>query len=405
LLPQAHAGYISWEEYEENQRRLLECAQAHGQDRRASPPREGPALLQGLVVCGKCGRRMTVRYHFRRGRLAPEYLCQHEGIEHGQPKCQTMQGPGIDDAVGKMLVETVTPTALDLTLAIQQELQGRLDEADRLRKNQIERAQYEADLAQRRYMQVDPGNRLVAASLEAEWNERLRLLHEAQQEYERRRQTEPLMIDSAQRKQVLALATDFPALWNDSRTSYRDRKRMVRLLIDDVTLVKGGELTVQVRFKGGATRTLALPLPKNAWEERQTDPAVIAEIDHLLDQHTTGRIAKILNQEGRNSGMGAGFTRQSVSRLQREHGLKSRFDRLREQGLLTKTEMAEKLGVTDCTIKVWRKHGLLRAQAYTDRSEYLYEPPGADAPAKSQGWKLSERRIQAALTSERTQEV
>ena len=406
LLPQAHPGYISWEEYEENQHRLLECAQAHGIDRHDGPPREGPALLQGLAVCGKCGRRMTVRYHMRRGRLAPEYLCQREGIERGQPKCQTMQGPDIDDAIGKMLVETMTPAALELTLAVQQELQGRLDEANRLRKNQVERAQYEADLAQRRYMQVDPGNRLVAATLEAEWNERIRMLHDAQQEYECKRQTEPIAIDSAQHNDVLALAANFPALWNDPRTPQRDRKRMARLLIEDITLLKGREITVQVRFKAGATRSFTLPLPKNAWEERLTDPTVIADIDRLLDQHTHKEIAAILNQQGRSSGMGIPFTRSMVAWLCHTYNLKNRFYRLRARGLLTVTEMAARLDVTTQTIKIWRRHGLLRAHAANDRSEYLFEPPGVDAPVKSQGCKLSERpKVVENLIPEDAKEV
>src|SRR5215472_11347087 len=123
---------------------------------------EGPALLQGLILCGRCGQRMTVRYHVRHGRLWPEYLCQREGIEHAQPRCQQVPGRGIDEVIGELLVEAVSPVALEVALSVQQELQARLEEADRLRQKQVERAQYEADLARRRYMRVDPDNRLVA---------------------------------------------------------------------------------------------------------------------------------------------------------------------------------------------------------------------------------------------------
>ena len=232
------------------------------------------------------------------------------------------------------------------------------------------------------------------------------MLHDAQQEYECKRQTEPIAVDSTQRDDVLALAANFPALWNDPRTPQRDRKRMARLLIEDVTLLKGREITIQVRFKAGATRSITLPLPKNAWEERLTDPAVIAEIDRLLDHHTHREVAALLNQQGRNSGMGIPFTRKMVAWLRHAYNLKTRFTRLRARGLLTLTEMAERLDVTTGTIKVWRRHRLLRAVAYTDRSEYLYEPPGADAPVKSQGCKLSERPKAAEnLTPEDAKEV
>jgi hypothetical protein len=126
LIPGAHAGYISWDEYERNQQRLHESAQAMGADRRRGPPREGPALLQGLVLCGRCGRRMTVRYHSRRGQLCPGYICQREGIDHGEPVCQHVPGAGVDRAIGDLLVEAVNPVALEVTLAVQRELQSSL---------------------------------------------------------------------------------------------------------------------------------------------------------------------------------------------------------------------------------------------------------------------------------------
>ena len=186
-IPDAHVGYIPWEEYETNQRRLRESAQAQGLERRKSPPREGPALLQGIVLCGVCGRRMTVRYHVREHQLKPNYMCQQEGIKNGEQFCQSIPGGGIDEAVGELLVESVTPVALEVALSVHQEFQNRLEEADRLRQAQVERARYEADLARRRYMQVDPANRLVADALEADWNDKLRAIEGAQQEYERQR--------------------------------------------------------------------------------------------------------------------------------------------------------------------------------------------------------------------------
>lgn len=179
LIPNAHAGYITWEDFEENQRRLRENAQANGADRRRSPPREGPALLQGLAVCGICGDRMTVRYHHRHGTVWPTYVCQRRGIERAEPICQSIPGRGLDDAIGRLLLETVTPLTLEITLTVQHELQTRLDETDRLHRRAVERARYEADLARRRYLQVDPAKRLVADELEAQWNRALQQVGDA----------------------------------------------------------------------------------------------------------------------------------------------------------------------------------------------------------------------------------
>ena len=250
MLKNVHPGYIEWEQYEENLQRLRENAYAHSQERRKSPPREGPALLQGLAVCGVCGNRMTVRYHMRTSKLIPEYVCQSEGADHIVVVCQRLLGEHVDQAVGQLLVDTVTPLALEVTLRVQEEIQARLDEVDRLRKRQVERARYEADLAQRRYLHVDPSNRLVADSLEAEWNNKLRALNAAQEEYEQQRNIDRSLISKQQRESIAALAHDFPQLWQNPNTPDRERKRLVRLLLEDVTLIRKDEITAHVRFKG-----------------------------------------------------------------------------------------------------------------------------------------------------------
>jgi hypothetical protein len=193
---------------------------AHFNDRlllglKRSPPREGPALLQGLAICGGCGERMTVRYNARHGTLLPLYLCQRQGIQRAEPVCQSLPGQHIDAGVGRLLVEAVTPMALEVTLTVHAELQARAAEADRLRARHVERARYEADVARRRFMQVDPENRLVADELEAEWNRTLRRLAAAQEEYERQRQRDRVLVDDAQRARILALAVDLPKLWQE----------------------------------------------------------------------------------------------------------------------------------------------------------------------------------------------
>ena len=165
VLVDAHPGYITWQQYQDHQQCLRQAAQKQGADRRNSPPGEGPALLQGLVMCGCCGEQMTVRYHQRRDGPVPEYVCQREGIEHAERRCQTIPGRGVDQRIGELLLEMMTPVTLEVALTVQQELQNRLAEVERLRRQQVERARYEADLARHRYMQVDPSNRLVADSL------------------------------------------------------------------------------------------------------------------------------------------------------------------------------------------------------------------------------------------------
>ena len=405
LIPGAHAGYISWDDYERNQQRLHESAQAMGADRRRGPAREGPALLQGLVLCGRCGQRMTVRYHSRQGRLCPEYVCQREGIEHGHAVCQRVAGLGVDRVVGELLVDAVSPVALEVTLVVQRELQSRLDEADRLRHAQVERAQYECDLAQRRYMRVDPDNRLVADSLEAHWNERLRALGEARDEYTRRREHDARVLTDEQRGAILALASDFPRLWRDPGTADRGRKRMVRLLLEDVTLNRDEQITLQIRFKGGARKTLQVPLPLCSWQQRVTPSTVIQEIDRLLDTHTVAQIADILNARGVTPGAGASFHPQLVARLARAYRLRSRYDRLRERGMMTLQEMANELQITPHTVKIWLRCGLLRGHAYNDKNESLYEPLDDDAPRKTQGAKLALRRIDERLATDRAKEV
>jgi DNA invertase Pin-like site-specific DNA recombinase len=395
LVPGAHAGYITWKQYQANQQRLLENAKAHGDDRRQSPPREGPALLQGLVLCGRCGDRMNVRYSMHHdGQQVPTYLCDRDHTQVGARTCQSLPGASLDEAIGTLLVEMVTPLALEVALSVQDEIQSHLAEASRLRKMQVERAQYEADLARQRFMNVDPNHRLVADGLEADWNAKLRALQDAQERCNRENAADRAPITAEQRARVLALATDFPRLWRDPQTPPRERKRMIRLLIEDVTVNRGEVITAHVRFRGGSTRTLTLPIPLRAWELKKTSPAVMAEVDALLESHTPGRIATILNQKGHRSGDGRLFTRKMVFDLVKDNeALKSRYERLRNRGFLTQEEMAERLGITPGTVRTWARHGLLNAYPYTDRGQCLYEPPGEQPPRKMQGHKLADRRV------------
>jgi DNA invertase Pin-like site-specific DNA recombinase len=405
FLPESHAAYICWQEYERNLKRLRESAQAIGGEHRKSPPREGPALLQGLIVCGKCGRRMTLRYHARQAGLCPEYVCQRKGIENAEPSCQRIPGAEVDRVLSDMLLELVNPVALDVALMVQEEVQARLDESDRLRKQHVERARYEAELAQRRYMRVDPENRLVADTLEADWNQKLRALAEAQEQYERRREEDRRVFNEEQRAAIMALAQDFPRLWRDPATEDRDRKRMIRLLVEDVTMLRSEQITLHVRFRGGAARTVTLPNPLRSWERWMTDAEVVGKIDQLLNTQTFREIAATLNRNGFRSGKGQHFTPRYIARIQKQYGLRSRFGRLRALGLLTLNEMASVLRVNPKTVKIWTAHGLLKAHAYTDKPEHLYEPVGLNTPRKAQGVKLCLRQPTASVLPQCSNEV
>jgi hypothetical protein len=145
-----HPGYITWEQYEENLQRMRQNAVAYNLIDRKTPPREGPCLLQGLAICGKCGQRMTIRYKYqKKGRVDPVYLCQRHRIERWENSCQYIPGASIDEAISKLLLESVTPLTLDMALQVQKELENRFNEADKLRKQQVERAEYEANIARR----------------------------------------------------------------------------------------------------------------------------------------------------------------------------------------------------------------------------------------------------------------
>ena len=376
LIRDAHPGYISWLEYERIEQRLLAAAKAIGFERAAGPPREGPALLQGRVVCGLCGSRMHVHYNTRRsGELVTNYVCAGRTRLFGDPLCQSVLGTGIDAAVGQLLVEAVTPLALELSLAVQAEISARHDEADRLRHRQVERAQYEADRARQRYMQVDPANRLVADSLEADWKAKLRDLAEAQESYKRQRTADRLSVDEAERQRILALAADFPSVWRDPKTPQRERKRMLALLIEDVTLIKQRDITVAVRFRGGASTTLTLPRPLTAQQIRATHADVRQAIDTLLDEYTNAQVAHILNERGLCTGAGDVFDRGGVQWVRFSAKLKNLKERLLEAGMLTRKQVSAKFGIGRTTLGRWRADGRIKARICNDRGEWLYWPP------------------------------
>jgi len=401
FIPGAHPGYITIEQFDANCARLAANAAARGGDRAGGPPREGPALLQGIIICGKCGKRMTVRYHHRRGQELPTYLCQRDGIEHARPACAVIPGAGLDAQIGQLLLQTLSPLAVEAALAVSAELQQRAAQTDRLRAAHIERARYHADLARRRYLAVDPANRLVAQTLEAGWNTALRELNDAQHAYDTARQQHTGQLTDAQRARISQLVTDLPAIWNDPATPQRERKRITRLLLTDVTIHRDSDtITAHIRFPSGQHTTLTLPAPKPAPDQRRTPAEIVAAVDELLDHHTDGEIAGILNRRGLTSGTGQPFQAGIVNHVIRTYQLRSRRQRLREAGMLTITEMAGNLGVCTTTVKAWCRAGIVTGDRYNDKGEHLYHPPDPiNPPAKHQGRRLASPPAPANTTS------
>ena len=233
-------------------------------------------------MCGRCGRHFRVRYATRRGRQEAWYVCDRGHTARGEPNCQSIAGPPIDEAIGALVAESMTPAAVELALEIRREIEARYEEADQLRCRAIERAQIEADLAQRRFMLVDPNNRLVADTLESEWNDKLRALAKAREERERARQRDQVVLDDAVRQRFAAMTTDFRKLWDDPSTPNRERKRLLAYIIEDATLIKipaEGITKIHVRFKGGKTETLTTLNPKSSAQQMQTQPEIVELVD------------------------------------------------------------------------------------------------------------------------------
>lgn len=310
---------------------------------------------------------MIVHYYHRGGALIPTYICPSKT----GPQCQYVHGSGVDEAIGALLLEMVTPLTLELALEVHSEVSRRVDEAQRLQEQRVERARYEAELARERFLQVDPRHRLVATNLEAEWNDKLRLLAEARSDLERQANERP-ELSQQQRAEVLALSSDFPRLWQDPRTPAREKKRLLRFLIEDVTLIAGDLIEAHVRFRGGPTRSLKLTRPINPFELRRTPTEVVHAIDELLDQHTEEEISVILNQRGLKSGTGVPFQPKIVASIRRAYGLQNRRDRLCKAGCLTAEQAARHLHIGRLKLHQWAAEGRVRSLLVAPRV-FLYQ--------------------------------
>jgi len=393
FLPNTQPGYIPWEAFEANQATLRTNAAGYGTERWRTPAREGVALLQGLVLCGRCGNRMTVRYVVRQGHPSPDYTCQRQSIATGQSACQIVPGTDLDQAVADVVLRAVTPAALEVALEVFEELRARRAEVDRLRRAQVARAREEVELAQRQFLLVRPEHRLVADSLERQWNEKLARLAEVEEAYRRATAADGPDLRAEDRDRIHTLAADLPRVWADPRTPMRERKRMLRLLIEDVTLRKG-ERTIQlhIRWKGGATTSLERPRPLGAPDLRRTPAAIVEQIRALATERTDLQIAETLNGRWLRTSTGQPFTRLRVRTLREAYGIPSLAAHLRRAGWLMATEIAAQLRVHHTTAKRFACEGVLQGVRADDKGAILFAPPTGPLPRAHPGKRFRDRR-------------
>ncbi|MGH8111839.1 MAG: recombinase family protein [Rhodanobacteraceae bacterium] len=405
VIPDAHAGYLSWAEFERNQVTLRQNALGFSSAGRGAVPREGPALLQGRVLCGRCGARMRVRYQQVASGLVPYYQCCEESVRRAGKFCQSIHGAAVDRAIGALLLERVAPAALEVALAVQDEIAGRIEQANALRRTELERARYEAELARRRYLKVDPDNRLVADALEADWNTRLRRVDTLQRQHEQQRDADQKLLGDEARARIRALAADFPRVWNDPRTEPAERKRMVALLIEDVTLLQDDQATLHVRFRGGRTVSLTVARPTPISRVRKTRPEVVAKLTQLLETCSDGEASAKLNALGYCNWKGEAFTAKRTRYLRRTYGVASRYQRLRARGFLTGPELAQQLGICISQLHALGRRGVLPRQPYGNDKRCLYVPIGDAKLVKGAGGRYRPRQPQLIPAPPSTQEA
>lgn len=373
LIHDHHEGYIDWATYEANQQRL-------GNNIRPQPHhaggavREGNALLQGLAVCGHCGRRLHT--HYRGNFSAPGYHCPGKALVEGRGQyCLNIGGVQIDQAVARVVLEALTPAALQASLKAVQQLEADCDSALSQWRLALERARYEAERAERRYRIVEPENRLVARGLEAEWEKRLRELQQAQSELAIREQQRPRALDAAQLERIRALGVDLKRVWSAPATEDRDRKELLRTLLEEVIIaVKREEQCAHLtlRWRSGALTELELELPRRQAAVR-TDEDTIELIRRLATHYPDTTIAGILNQQGRKSAYGERFTAVIVSSLRYTRAI-PRYQPPTEPPkgeLLSVKQTAQRLNLAASTVHRWLAEGFIAGEQLTPGAPWM----------------------------------
>ncbi len=368
LLPEHHPGYIDWATFQTNQTRI--DANVHPQPHQAGGAvREGAALLQGLATCGKCGRRLHTHYTGRNA--APGYHCSGKNIVEGRGVyCLNVGGVQIDQAVVDAFLKALTPAALEATDLAAQQLEAGHDAALAQWRLAVERARYEAERAERQYRAVEPENRLVARGLETEWEKRLRDLALAETELERREQQRPRTLSQEEKKKIHSLGSDLHKVWTAPTTTDRDRKELLRALLEEVMVTvdrpeRRAHLTL--RWRGGALTELDLSLPRSQPRGLRTDEDTLSLLGRLAALYPDDVIAGILNRQGRKTATGERFTANQVGSLRRYHGI-PRFQPPAEPPtgeVVPIRKAAEILGINTSTVHRWLNDGFIAGEQVT----------------------------------------
>lgn len=321
LLLEHHRAYVSWEEYMQTQQQLRQNWQRNGS---RGVARQGAALLQGIVWCGHCGRKMGVQHHASKEKRSPAYICQQGHQQDAEDTiCQSMTSRPVDAAVVQAFLEAVSPMGVEVAVGVLDHVEQQLQDVQHQWKLQLEQARYEARLAQRKYDAVDPDNRLVAASLERRWNEQLTRVAELEQAYAKTEQEASFTLTAEERTAMQTLAGDLKALWQAETTTYADRKQLLRLAIESVQLDgvnRPGWIDIQIRWRSGVvTRLDVKRLQPGEWSLKTPEQAV-ARIHELAADLSYDQIAEELNAQGWHTAFGRPFTSQHVGYICRRDG-------------------------------------------------------------------------------------
>ena len=361
-----HDAYISYDQFVRNEERLRGNATMHSADEHG-PAREGAALLQGLVLCGHCGRRMSLSYGGSTRARVYQYRCSRARAQQGGSDCQVIGGKRIDQTVAEVFLEATTPCAADAARLANEEAH-RESEALRLYwAHQIERVQYEAQRAERQYMAVEPENRVVARELERRWEQALKELEHVRVEAGQAVDSpELLSVDDLEK--VHLLGQELQAVWNEGSTTNRDRKRLLRCLIEEVQLsTREDHYAVRIVWKGGATTERKLVRGPAGWA-RRTPEDTVELVRQLAAQFDDAQIARILNKQGRRSGRDIPFTQAAITSLRGKNQIpkcaKIAITDPR-QGPFNAEAAARELGVTMSTVHRWLRDGVLAGEQLT----------------------------------------
>ena len=359
LKREAFAGYITWEQFMANQTRLRENAQGTAWLKGA--PREGAALLQGLVLCGRCGCPMHVHYTH-----SPAYVCDTAHRQHADPRCQRFTIAHVDAAVVQVFLQALQPAHLETALQALAQLDSERRRLAALWEQRREGARYETELARRRYERVDPDQRLVAAELERDWEAKLQARQRLEREWSDVQSHELAPLSAGEMARIRALAQDVPALWQAETTTLEERKRLLRCLIQDVTvdaISEPGLSLIHVRWHTGAVTTLRVARPKCGGPPAPA--ALLVQVRDLSQRYPDDQVADHLNAAGVRTARDQPWTTLRVRHFRNKHHIPSGCPYVtsvtgpRGDGLVKVTEAAVRLDTTFSVIADWFRRGLL----------------------------------------------